>query len=131
MNNGMMEAVEMTDAKETYKECGCGTSWEGRETFLTSKDVEIVGYQVNFKALTAGLFLFNHNTCGSTLAISASDFEDLYDGPVFRERQTGKEDCPGHCLHDHELSSCPVDCECAWVRQVVQTIKNWPNNGES
>jgi hypothetical protein len=42
---------------------------------------------------------FNHTPCLTTLAIKASEFTDLYDGPIFTERATGTESCPGYCLH--------------------------------
>ena len=90
---------------------------------MEDPDIEIVGYQANFKELMAGLLYFNH-ACKSTLAVSADAFADLYHGPVFEKRQTGSEDCPGFCLHKDELRPCPAECECAFVREVIQCIKD-------
>lgn len=110
----------------TYKKCHtCGRLWESRNEWLSDPEVKLIGYQVNFKALQAGIFLFNH-TCRTTLALCASDFEDLYDGPIFKERATGTEACPGHCLHQDNLGPCPAQCECGYVRHILQVIQDWP-----
>ena len=101
----------------------CNVSWQDRETFLDDKDVEIIGYQVHFKDLTAGLFMFNH-ACKGTFTVEVSAFEDLYNGPVFSERATGSESCPGHCLHKDMLEPCPAQCECAFVREIIQVLRH-------
>lgn len=109
-----------------FKQCStCTFNWTTRDRFLGDPDIEVIGYQVNFERLLAGFFLFNH-ACGTTLAILTKDFEDLYDGPVFKERATGSEACPGYCLHQNELGPCPVQCECAFVREIIQRINDWP-----
>ena len=111
----------------SFKTCpACGFEWPTREQFLEDPDLKLVGYQVAFKELTAGLFLFNHSCRGATLATRAVDFKDLHQGPVFTERATGSEDCPGHCLHQDDLQPCPAACECAFIREILQIIKNWP-----
>ncbi len=102
----------------------CKTEWGSREDFLSDPDIELVGYQVHFEKLTMGILHFNHS-CESTLAFYADDFIDLYDGPVFTERATGGDDCPGHCLHEHNLEPCPSQCECASVREYLQITKEW------
>ena len=84
-----------------------------------------MGYQARFKALKAGIFLFNHS-CGTTIALQAGVFEDMYKGPIFQKRAAGTEECPGYCLVKHELRPCPVQCECAFVREIIQAIKRYP-----
>ena len=109
-----------------FKKCpNCGCQWIDRPGFLEDPHLKLVGYQVNFNALTAGIILFNHK-CKGTLAILAEDFRDLYDGPVFDRKATNGPDCPGHCLHEDDLGPCPAECECAYVREVLQEIRNWP-----
>ena len=109
-----------------FKRCpACGFRWPERDAFLSDPALKLVGYQVNFKELTTGIFLFNHN-CKGTLAIYAVDFEDLYDGPLFTERRTGEPDCPGYCVHESKLNPCPNQCECAFVREIIQKINTWP-----
>lgn len=108
-----------------FKHCNkCGRQWETRKSFLNDKEIVIVGYQVHFEELMLGLFLFNHG-CKTTLSLSADLFIDLYDGPVFSERVIGTEKCPGFCLDQSNLSPCPASCECAYVRETMQIIKNW------
>jgi hypothetical protein len=115
-------------ARALFKECTvCDFKWNNRNDFLKDFDINIHGYQVHFEELTEGLFLFNH-ACGGTLALSAGEFRDLYDGPVFTERFTGSDECPGYCLHEDELQACPAQCECAYVREIIQVVKHWQKN---
>jgi hypothetical protein len=109
-----------------FKRCPmCGTSWETRDDFLADRDIGLVGYQVNFSDLVAGIFLFNHN-CGDTLGIPVSAFRDLRSGPVFSERAKGTAECPGHCLREDDVDPCPTHCECSFVREILQVVNNWP-----
>jgi len=125
----------MNNVKNYFKICGivmasifktcpnCGYIWPNRDDFLQDARVTIVGYQVNFESLKEGFFLFNHS-CKTTLAIEVVSFVDLYDGPVFSEKATGTDTCPGHCLNKSTLSPCPAICECAFVREIIQIFKN-------
>jgi hypothetical protein len=85
----------------------------------------MIGYQVNFEDLKAGLFLFNHS-CGTTLSVAAEEFQDFYDGPMFVERLDGTSECGGYCVHERDLRPCPASCECAYVREIMQVILKWP-----
>jgi len=109
-----------------FKTCHvCNKAWTNRNEFLDDGDITIIGYQVHFKELTEGLFLFNH-FCGSTISVRAGLFKDLYSGPMFEERLTGTDECSGYCLVEHELRPCPAKCDCAYAREIVQIIKAWP-----
>lgn len=115
------------EKKPIFKQCtSCGFQWRSRDAFLWDPTTVIVGYQPRFKELMTGIFLFNHS-CGTTLAIQAGEFKDLYNGPIFQGRATGTENCPGYCLMKDELKSCPVKCECAYVREIIQVIKSYPS----
>ena len=119
----MPSTVNSTLKNIYFKRCpNCEFIWESRDRFLSDPNLDLIGYQANFKALTAGLFYFNHS-CRGTLALQAYLFGDLYRGPMFERRATGSEDCPGYCLHREELRRCPVECECAYVREIIQIIK--------
>ena len=110
-----------------FKTCPlCSKIWPTREEFLSDDDLDLIGYQVDFEELTLGLFLFNHSVCKTTLAIRAGLLKDLYIGPVFKHRRTGQKDCPGYCLKRTQLAGCPAECECAWVRELLQVIRRWP-----
>jgi hypothetical protein len=114
---------------DPFKICPfCATVWPSREAFLNDSDLQLIGYQVNFENLAQGLLLFNHDTCKTTLAIRAFQLKDLYDGPVFGERKTGQEGCSGYCLRNSELATCPAECECAWVRGLLQVVREWPKS---
>ena len=106
-----------------FKICpNCKHVWENRADFINDPDVQIIGYQVHFEALETGFFLFNHS-CGTTFALEVGPFKDMYSGPIFQDRATGSDKCPGYCLHENNLDSCPVRCECAYVREIVQMLK--------
>jgi hypothetical protein len=121
-----MTAKSQSDISVQFKRCPmCGATWVSRHDFLADPDVGLVGYQVNFADLVAGIFLFNHN-CGDTLSIPVGAFRDLHNGPVFSARATGTSDCPGHCLREDDLDPCPTHCECNFVREIIQVIKSWP-----
>lgn len=110
---------------EQFKNCHlCGYQWESRTKFLEDSNIKIIGYQISFIDLKEGLFLFNHS-CGDTLALKAVEFIDLYKGPIFAENMHGSEECSGKCLYKGNLDRCPVQCECSYVREVIDIIKNW------
>lgn len=112
---------------DVFKICpSCKTSWNTRDDFLDDSSLAINGYQVNFDDLESGLFYFTHASCGSTMALKTDAFEDLYGGPRFQESLTGSDECMGYCLKKSEFRPCPAKCECAYVREVLQIIKNWP-----
>jgi len=118
----------LTDQKE-FKRCSsCRYQWDTREEFIEDPALRIIGYQVHFDHLEEGFFLFNHS-CGTSLAIMAGEFKDLYQGPIFADRLTGTDECPKYCLHKSELRPCPAKCECSYVRKIIQIIKDWPKNG--
>lgn len=119
---------------DEYKKCSmCKKAWQSRDDFLRDPELKYLGYQVNFKNLEAGLFLFSHlaASCMTTLAIPAGEFFDLYDGPIFDRNLSGTPECPGYCLHESDTSPCPAECECVFVRKIITIItgyKKGPNH---
>jgi hypothetical protein len=110
-----------------FKKCPlCGRRWHSRNDFLEDPSTDMIGYQVSFEDLSLGLFLFNHLECGTTLGIPAGNFKDLYHGPAFSERLFGTKECQEYCLHEDQLDPCPAKCECAYVREILQTVRRWP-----
>lgn len=109
-----------------FKTCTmCGVLWRDRLDFLSDPKVLLVGYQANLADPPEGVFLFNHS-CRSTLGIRAREFLDLHDGPMFKERPADSPDCHRYCVNEQELLPCPARCECAYVRDVLQVVKDWP-----
>ena len=109
--------------EKTFKTCTfCRYPWSCRDEFIDDPDLKISGYMANFDRLELGIFLFDHLNCKTTLALSADLFRDLYDGPVHAERKTGSDECPGYCLDQDELRPCSAECECAYVRQILNVI---------
>ena len=109
--------------KKTFKSCTfCHAVWPSRDAFADDPDLKPTGYMANFDRLELGIFLFDHLPCRTTLALAADKFRDLYDGPVYTEPKTGSDECPGYCFDKDELRPCPVECECAYVREVLNVI---------
>jgi hypothetical protein len=118
---------QQNNAGKAYKTCPvCKKNWADREDFISDPQIKLLGYQANFNVLTLGIILFNHEICRDTLALEVADFQDLYKGPIYRERLTGSETCPEYCVHECELKPCPQKCECAWVRDVLDCLSRWP-----
>ena len=112
-----------------FKRCtACEHLWPSRENFLNDFNTQLVGYQVNFENLELGFLLFNHMTCKSTIAVPAGQFRGLYNGPVFKENKTGSDGCPEYCFHENQLLPCPEQCECAYIREIIQIVREWPKH---
>jgi hypothetical protein len=113
-----------------FKECPCcGKVWRRREHFLTDPSLTMIGYQMHANRLELGLFLFDHGECGTSLSIHVSAVSDLCPGPAFAERLTGTDDCPAYCLREDELRPCKEQCECAYVREIIQILRGRGFNG--
>ena len=120
------DAESSAFADVPFKRCTCcHAKWQTREEFLRSPDTRLIGYQPKFDDLVLGLLLFEHAVCGTSFALSAGVFVDMYDGPIFEERLTGTGACPSHCLHIHDLRPCPARCACAYVREIMQIIRGY------
>jgi len=120
-----MSKEKRSPASRPFKRCSaCAAVWNKRDDFLSDPAIELVGYQACFEDLKAGLLLFNHS-CHTTLAIDVACLRDLYNGPVFEQRATGGPTCLGYCLYRSELRPCPAICECAYVREILQIVRNW------
>lgn len=116
--------------RKTFKKCPmCGASWPDRLAFLSDPAVHLVGYQANIADPPQGVFLFNHS-CHSTLGILAQEFLDLHAGPMFKQHLAETTDCPRYCLSESEMRPCPAECECAYVRDVLQIVNDWPKAGD-
>ncbi len=108
---------------EQFKICpNCGKEWKFRSDFIYDPQIEIIGYQAHFKNLEKGFFLFNHS-CHGTMSIPVETFSDMYHGRIYEQRLTGSNQCHGYCLHQSNLKPCPEECECAYVRDVIQILK--------
>ncbi|MDD2237079.1 MAG: hypothetical protein PHG65_07730 [Kiritimatiellae bacterium] len=114
-----------------FAQCSmCKTSWDTREQFISDPETEIIGYQPDFDNLLQGLLYFNHNKtgCGTTLSFNVHQFSDIYSGPIYTEHKTGGAECPGFCLHEGNLEPCPAYCACAYVREVLQILRQYNKN---
>ena len=109
-----------------FKECPmCSAVWKDRDEFIKDNSLVINGYQTNFEYLEHGLFYFTHEVdgCFSTMAMKVNAFYDLSPHKKFTERKTLTEECPRHCLDKSNLEKCYADCECAYVRDLLGTLR--------
>ncbi len=128
-NDFLLGEGTFKDGTTLYKRClSCNKAWGSRIDFLTDAKVTLTGYQANFTDLEDGRFIFEHN-CGNRIAVMVRELSDLYGGPIFEERKTGREGCPELCLHGDNISPCPQPCECAYVREILQLFAG-PIEGE-
>lgn len=113
------------NAEKPFKTCSCCFHvWQTRDDFLSDPKLEFIGYQVNFKKLAYGMFFFNHtvDSCQSTMTIMVEDFRDLYSGQCYTGSKAMTDDCPRYCLDEKQFSRCDAMCECAFAREIMQTI---------
>lgn len=122
--------------KKIFKRCtSCFSEWKTREEFLNDASLELNGYRVNYQELERGLFFFTHKKAGccSSMALEAREFLDLFGGPRYAERKTHGEKCPRYCDDEKQPNRCDALCECAFVREVIDIIRNrngaWPGQG--
>ena len=93
--------------------------------FLEDAKIRIIGYQPSFKDFAKG-YIFFLCQCDTTLGLKIHEFDNLYKGPLYTERLTGTEGCPGHCLDKVEnLEDYPAGCSGSYVRNILQIIKKW------
>jgi hypothetical protein len=111
-----------------FKTCpNCKTVWQMLDGFLSDPNVEFAGYQVNFQDLKGGLFYFSHTdaVCGTTLAIPVKEFTGLSKRTMLNDHGKQPDGCPNLCVRQGSLDPCPVECECLWVREIIQIIRDW------
>ena len=126
----VMSYTGQTDNPMIFEQCpSCKALWPTRVGFLADPGVRLIGYRVSFANLLAGVFLFHHR-CEAMVTIHAGEFANLYDGPIFETPRTGGDKCLGYCLRVEELRPCPAQCECAFVREIVHLVRNWPKRAE-
>ncbi len=114
------------DFRNCFRSCPlCGQQWQSRREFISDNNLILNGYKVDFERLEYGLFFFTHEMdgCHTTIAIESGNFLDLYSGEIYGGRITGSEQCLRRCLDFADLEPCDRICECAFVREVIQIIR--------
>ena len=111
---------------DLFKKCTCcPRDWDSQVKFLEDAKIRIIGYQPSFKDFAKG-YIFFLCPCDTTLGLRIHEFNNLYKGPLYTERLTGVEGCPGHCLDKEEnLEDCHAGCSGSYVRNILQIIKGW------
>lgn len=110
-----------------FKRCTCcDYRWENEMDLIRDRNLFVNGYQASFENSLEGLFFFTHDVegCGTTIAIRAGDFYQLYDGPehIVNMAHTGR--CFGYCLSGDDQGECPNPCEMCWARDILKILRN-------
>jgi hypothetical protein len=116
----------MRETKQLFKLCpSCNKEWLTREEFMRDPGLELNGYKADFESLEYGMFFFTHSVsnCCSTMVLLVNDFRSLYGGPVYPDRLALSEDCPRYCIDEKQMARCDALCECAFVREIMQIIR--------
>lgn len=113
---------------DAFKICpNCQASWPTMDEFLSDPELKMNGYQIHFDDLAGGIFFFTHHHegCFTTLSIPVTDFLPLNDIPFLATRD--KELCHNSdfCARQGSILPHPAACECAWVREILKTVREW------
>jgi len=114
--------------EEAFKTCpNCQAVWQTMDDFLSDPELKMNGYQVHFDNLEGGLFFFTHHRdgCFTTLAIPVTAFLALNDRPLLATRDKQLCHNSDFCARQGTLMPHPAECECAWVREMLHTIRAW------
>ncbi|GMW01693.1 MAG: hypothetical protein AMXMBFR84_28300 [Candidatus Hydrogenedentota bacterium] len=104
---------------------GCNQVWLEREGLISDPAIALAGYQANFDNLESGRFVFTHE-CGASFSVCVKSFLTLCAEHVHTGYRLNGEACPGYCMHEHELDPCGAECECAYIRNVLDVVRKWP-----
>jgi hypothetical protein len=117
------------EATAPFKSCPkCKKDWDTRCYFLSDTQLKLNGYQVSFTKLDSGLLLFTHHCddCFSTMGVYVTEFDDLYTGVRYTENKALSDECPRYCINEKKLDRCEAKCECAFVREIIQIVLDYP-----
>jgi len=123
-----MSLTDKSESADIFKICPtCRNVWKSRDLYLQDSKIRLLGYQPHFENHTVGFFLFDHQPCGTSMAIPLSVFRDVYPEPIFQSHVPESE-APSLCLHSRASRMCPSECECSSVQQLIQIIQHWPES---
>ena len=110
-----------------FQSCtGCRVLWQFRSQFLSDRDVTFRGFEPVDAAHSPGVFVFQHERCGTRITIALEIFVELAGEPLLAAG-CGPEKAPaGHCLAKANSQACPLRCICAFVWRTSQILNHWP-----
>jgi hypothetical protein len=115
-----------------FKKCSmCRKTWANKDIFLEDASLVLEGYAADFEKLENGLFYFTHRVqgCYTTMALAARDFLSLYTGEKYPASKMGGDECPRLCLDRSKLDRCSAFCENAFIREIIQIIRERQGHG--
>ncbi len=112
-----------------FKTCPCcRTVWLSKNDLLRDRSIRYLGFQAGADGRLPGMFLFNHRSCGTTLALDVPALEDLSRRPVLGLSQCSTGTSPEYCLAKSRSEPCPLYCACEFVADVGRTVRAWPKD---
>ena len=110
-----------------FKVCSaCGRHWPSAEALLEDPELSFQGYQPFLQADHAGLLLFYHRPCGTTLALRLPEMSPVLPPPVLCNSRDLEGPDADFCLAHQNHEPCPGRCMCDDVAKVVATVERWP-----
>ncbi len=110
-----------------FKTCPCcRTIWRSRNELLADGRVRLLGFQPVERDHTAGIFLFHHEDCGTTLALNLRSLKSLSRRPLLARSGCSAGVPPDYCLGEANAKPCPLQCACEFVAEVAIILRDWP-----
>jgi hypothetical protein len=121
------EVVMSVRVTAGFKTCpGCENTWLSRNELLGDPQVRLLGFQPVASGHEAGLFLFHHEKCGTTLALDLPSLGSLSRRPMLALSHCSAGVSTDYCLSKLGGGPCPLYCVCEFVAEVAGLIQAWP-----
>ncbi len=110
-----------------FKSCPkCDRHWAGCDALLADPEVRLLGFQTDALIPRNGSFLFQHEACGTTMALTLESLGSLLPLPALAPSCWVRGESPAFCLGRDQQVCCPLECICEYVWILSQTIASWP-----
>lgn len=110
------------------KNCSCcNIGWEDNDTFINDPTVRLIGIQQNIQNPEYGcMYLFDHLTCGTTLAVKSDKFKNMIEEPIPARLMFGEDECSKYCIDLRNFLECEIECHNAPFRRLAfKIMKNY------
>jgi hypothetical protein len=122
-------SVIVSQRETVFKACpSCGRVWTDCEKLLEDPDIRLLGFQRSADETRAGMLLFQHRSCGTSLAVSIKAFEDVIPMPVYSWAKCYRTPAPEFCSAANHNIACPLKCTCEFAYVLLFIIQTWRKN---
>ena len=132
-------SARASESPTVFKACpACHAEWRSEASMLRDPDVRLIGFQLLSDgcqpgSCQSGVFVFSHETCGTSLAMETAAAVGLTHGsiPVLSRSACSVGRGGDHCLGARAGGECPRECICEFVWRVTRLIRDWPKDPSS